>query len=379
MWPVSDRYLEAVRGSERFVTSATHRDLISGVSTTLDVVDGSVTVDASSNVRRTLDVSLPADEPTWQALDTVGGEITVTRAAVYADGARETVPLGVFVVDIDQIGYASGGTIAINGARDRWANVQTGLPPDQLGSVASNPAWAEIKRLVEGAWSAAYPFPGWAQLDTSATAKVGIQLWDDGDREAAILSICQANSLEVFFDAQGKAVLRPVKVLTTTSAPVWTVDAGVNGVMVSADRSRDRTRVYNAVEVSSGSPDIVFNTVVVKNTTASDPLNVNGPLKYKPLKYSDPSIRSSAQARAAGLTLLAKVTGAAQQLSLGSLNNDALDASDVIAAVLPKIDRNTPRPSEIHIIDTITNPLVLDGSSAMTIQTRSTIDANLGG
>src|SRR5437763_1725383 len=123
MWPVTDRYLEAVRGSLRMTCSAVHRNLFTGVATTLDVVDGAVTVDASSNVRRKLDLTVPADELTWQALDTVGGEITVTRSAVFVDGQRETVPLGVFIVDADQIGYSSGGTITIS-CPDRWGKVQ---------------------------------------------------------------------------------------------------------------------------------------------------------------------------------------------------------------------------------------------------------------
>lgn len=370
MQDVSARYLDAIRHSHAKVASAVHHNLVDDTDTTLAPKDGTVTVDVTSNVRRTLSLNVPTSEVTWDALDTEGGEITLTRSVRFTNGELEPVPLGVFIVDVDEIGYGPGDTITIT-APDRWGKVQKNtLPPSGRASVPSNAAWQEIQRLVEGAWSMAYPFPGWSLLDESATTKVGALLWDDGNREAAILGLCTDNSLEVFFDASGLGVLRPIPVLDDDSIPVWTVDAGTAGVMISADRSRDRTRVSNAIIVSTAATDVTFPPQEVKDTTSGDPLAVAGPLGYMATEYSSPSLRNSAQARAAGRTMLARTLGVAKQLSLESVQNDALDARDVISVILPKIDRNTERPTELHIIDTITIPLAPSGTQQ--IATRST-------
>ncbi|HWD83338.1 MAG TPA: DUF5047 domain-containing protein, partial [Kribbella sp.] len=183
----SPRFLAALRSSHAKVSTVTHRNLVTGTETVLDVEDGTVTVDANSNVRRSLSLTLPADQPTWDVLDTPGGEITVRQGIRFVDGTTETVPLGVFVVDQDQINYGPGGTIVLT-CPDRWVKVQR----NRFGTIRSshrhNAGWREIQRLVQGAWpGSAYPFPGWSELDKSATDEVGSLLWDDGDREAAIL------------------------------------------------------------------------------------------------------------------------------------------------------------------------------------------------
>jgi hypothetical protein len=115
---------------------------------------------------------------------------------------------------------------------------------------------------------------------------------------------------------------------------------------------------------------VTFTPVEVKQTTAGDPLSVTGPLGYVPLDYSSPTLRNSAQATAAGMTMLSTNLGVAKTISLSAAPNDALDGWDVIRVVLPQIDRNTPAPSELHIVDTMTVPLVPSGTQDM--QTRST-------
>jgi hypothetical protein len=205
----------------------------------MPIEDGSIIDDSNSNVRRVLNITLPAIQGLYDALAAPGGEITISTTKRYVDGQTETIPAGVFVVDADQMGYNPSGQITLT-CPDRWLRVQR----NRFGitgrtSVASNTIHAEIQRLVEGAWSSG--FPGWAQLDTSVTAKVGHLVWDDGDREAAILDMARAHSLEVFFNRQGLAVLRPVPLLSTTSPFVWQVDAGDTGVLIDANRSRDRS------------------------------------------------------------------------------------------------------------------------------------------
>lgn len=365
MWPVSDRFLNALRVSHGITTIATHTNLITGEQTSLPVLDGEVTVDATASIRRTLSLTVPPQQALWDALDTPGGEITVTQAVRFVDRTTETVPLGVFIVDQDQIGYGPSDSIQLT-CPDRWLKVQRNRFGLSRSSVPSNTASQEIQRLVEACWGGSYPFPGWSTLRMGATTKVGSLLWDDGDRESAVNDIATANSYEVFFDAQGLAVLRPVPVLSNTSLPVWAVDAAAAGVLIGADRSRDMSRTRNAVIVTTSATDVTFLPQEVKNTTVGDPLNVTGPLGYVPYEYSSPTLRNSAQARAAGKTMLSKQLGVAKQLTLQAVGNPALDAEDVISVLLPPIDAYSPRPTELHIIDSVTIPLRPDGTQQIT-------------
>lgn len=391
MWPVTPKYLDAIRYSHTKLLRVDFRDLWAGTTTTLAytaadaaedavapyVTGGSVTVDATSNVRRTLTLTLPARQALWDVLDTVGGELTVQSAVDFRDGSQpEWVPLGVFILDTDSLDYG-GGDLSISSAPDRWGKVQSvKMRPGARSSVASNTAWQEIVRLVQGAWSAPYAFPGWSFIDKTATTKVGSLYWDDGDREAPIQQLCADNGLECFFDAQGLAVLRKQPSLSSSSVPVWTVDAGVSGVLTGGSRTRDRTRAYNAIELDTSASDITFNTVVAENANPADPLSTVGPMGYKSVPYSSPTLRNSDQAKAAGKAMLAKSTGVAKQLSLSSSQNDALDAGDIIQVVLPRTDANLVRPAELQIIDTVSHQF--DVTAEQDIQLRATVPDSLG-
>jgi hypothetical protein len=366
MWAVSARYLQAVRTSHAIVSTAVHRDPFTGILTPLPIEDGQVVEDSTSAPRRVLTLTVPPTEGLWDVLSAPGGEITVTKAVRFIDGKLEVVPQGVFIVDQDAIDYRPDGTTQCT-CPDRWLKVQRNRFSIARSSIPSNTVWQEIKRLVEGGFPNG-TFPGWAQLDQSATGKVGPLIYDDGDRAAAAAKMASDHSLQVFFNREGKAVLRPTPVLTDNSTPVFTIDDG--GVQVSASRTRDMSTVRNAVVVTSSATDIVLAPQVVENNNPDDRLSTAGPLGFVPAYYDSPLFRTTAQMYATGQTQLRLQLGVAQQLSLESAPNDALDADDVIQVNLPRIDRTTPRPIELHILDTVTTPLLAANTQAH--QTRST-------
>ena len=140
--------------------------------------------------------------------------------------------------------------------------------------------------------------------------------------------------------------------------------------MLDANRSRDMSRVRNAIRLTTSATDVSFPPVYVQNTTVGDPLNVTGVLGAVWLDYESATLRSSAQAHAAGTTMLRQQLGTAKQLTLAALSNPALDADDVIRAILPRTAPSGPRATELHILDVVTHPLIADGDQSLT--TRST-------
>jgi hypothetical protein len=375
---------QALRSSSqvRFST-VTHRNPFTAVNTPLAIEGGDITVDAQSNIRRVLNLTLPPAQSVYDLLAVPGGELTVTITFRYIDNTTETLPQGVFCVNTEAMTYKQDGSITLT-CPDRWWRVQSNGFGVSRSSVAANTGWQEIKRLIEGAWpNGAYPFPGWATIagrtnpDQSATTKVGSLVWDDGDRNNAIQAILSANSLDAYFDASGLAVLQPIPALTSLSMPVWTVNDGPSGILKDAGRSRDLTPVHNVIVLSTSASDIILPNQEVANTRspAVDPLSSLGPLGRLVFNYASPLFRSSAQMTAAGKTLLNKQLTVQQQLDVTSTPNPALDVYDVIDVVLPKGDSGTVRPVERHIIDSVTIPLTPDGEQKIAVRaTRTTAD-----
>lgn len=368
MWPVSQLYLDSI-GTWRSVTcNAVHFDAFTGRTTVLPIKDGTVTVDTAAACRRTLSLSVPPLPAYVDALEAPGGEITITQTVRYINRATETIPLGVFVVDEDSGGYDRRGDLSITG-RDRMVIVQR----NQFGatgaaSIPTSPAHAEIRRLIEGAWpNAAYPFPGWAQRDTTAITPVGSLLWADGDRDAAWRKIAETNSVQAFFQADGRAVLRKIPVPKPTSIPVWTVRPGQGGAMLGAERARDRSQLFNAVVVDSTAPGLYLPGAVAANTDPTDPYSTKGKLGFQPRRVSSPTYYNVGQMNLAAMVKLSKLLGRASTLSLETAPNGALEGDDVLGIRLPGSD--PAAPPELRVVTSFTVPLTPKGRQQ--IQLRS--------
>lgn len=380
MYPVSVTFLQALRTAHSIrYSTATFRNPITGISTDLPFEAGStVTVDVTAASRRVLQLTCPPLQSVQDVVSAPGGEITVQQTLRFIDGSTESVPLGVFCVDQEGVSYNPGGQLTVT-APDRSLRVQRNRFGLSRSSVASNMTWQEIKRLIEGAWpNSAYPFPGWAAGSpaTGATVKVGSLIWADGDRWAAVTQMLTANSLDFYFDAAGKAVLKPLPVLTTSSPSVWSVDASASGVMLDATRQVDLSRTRNAVIVSSSASDIILTPVEAKNVhdPTVDPLSTLGPLGYVPAYYASPLIRTTAQATAAAKTILQKQLSTWSQVSWTAVPNPALEGWDVLDVIYPTGDSGA-RPVDHQMLESTVIPLTPEGTQTGTLRsTRPTAD-----
>lgn len=375
----SVRLQQELRSStQRRTSTATYRNPFTGATLDLPIKGGSVTVDVTAANRRMLDLTLPPMQSLFDSLAVPGGEITVTQTYRYIDNLTETVPLGVFCVDVEQMNYRPDGDLGLK-CPDRWLHVMRNGFGLSRASVPSNMAWQEIKRLIEAAWpNAGFPFPGWAtgSPDTSATTKVGSLVWDDGSRDNALRAqggLLPANNLDAYFDANGLAVLRPIPMLTTASQPVWVVATGAAGTFKDATRGRDLSDVHNVIVLSSTASDVILTPIEVANTRdpSLDPLSSLGPLGRVTLEVSSSAFRTSAQMRAAGVTMLNKQLTVQQTLTVISTPNPCLDGYDVIDVIM-SAQSGSVRPYERHILDAVTIPLTPDGEQEITVRAART-------
>lgn len=357
MYAVSAKFLAALRAGHVAVTRVEVWSGATLIIPDLAFTSGSVTMDGTTGgVRSILNLTTArgSSDALWNQLAPVGTEIVPYRGVRFIDGTTEYVPLGVFGIDAQSMSYGVDGTIQLT-APDRFAIIQRKrfLTP----ATTNGGAVTEAIRLATAAVPSSYT------NTATSTATTYAQVWDR-DRDQAVTDLMKAAGAELFFDRAGQGVARNLP--TLTNAPVWTVDAGASGVLVGADRSRNRARTYNVVialpESTNGSAP--FAPQIAADTDTTSPTWTGGPFGSVPYFYSSPLLTTAAQALVAAKAILARVTGLAAQVTLESAVNPALDPGDVIAVLFPG------GAVEKHLIDTVTIPL--DVGSTQPISTRST-------
>lgn len=432
MYPVSAKYLDALRAGSRqygyveawrggFQLSFTDADGRTSTRLPLNEKGQNQVVDDSTTAgpRRTLTLTLAPLPGLWDLLAPLGTELRVYTAMQFLDETLEVVPQGVFGIDVQKANYGGGGDLTLT-APDRWQQVVNAefLTPRAASAGAS--ARVQIATLLSEV------FPSMGVVDTAtSTATVPAQTWDR-DRAKAILDLAKSASLDVGFDRTGTAYIRDLPKLADRA--VWTVDASANGVLMTADRERNRQNTYNIVKVSSpanpAGGDLFAPVFVWDNNSASPTyagsgsgsdvappaLSTAGPFGQRCYFYSSPLVTTSAQAASAGAAQLAKVSGLAAQLTLTAAPNPALDDGDTILVLLPPDDPGmtadgvgvgfgvqafgaspfgqgaltdgttfhytNPQPAERHIVDKVT--VSLTPQNPQSIDTRSTA-ADLSG
>lgn len=313
------------------------------------LISGSVSVDAASAVRRTLscEVRMPLDHP---AVDPFSAELRAEYGLVESSsGAVWWVPVGVFV--IDDVREVGDGVLAISGS-DRWKRVQNARFEQPVAT--SGGTVAAISAMLTGA-------DGRIAVDTTdaPTGTHQASLWDR-DRDDAVRRLARSVGAEVFFNAEGVAVVR--RAASLSDAPAWQVGRGTGGVKISSRRGISTDRTYNAVVVI-GQPQSqppVYG--VARDTSLNSRTRYGGAAAKRPRFYKTELISTQAQATAAAQGLLARALGVAKTLDLETLPNPALDGGDVITVEV------APAAWERHQVESYKLPL---GLGTTPIATRS--------
>lgn len=378
-FPASGHFLDALRGGA-FQSVVTADIYYNGTFiVTLPVSSGSVAIDATANVRRTLTAVIadPSYIPIFASsnLAPYGQEVHLNMGIQYADQTQELIPMGVF--EIYSITWNdAGGAIPTITAYDYGKKIDDAVlagPVDRSGEKAFN----MIQRFVLDV------------LETNVIIDPDLQDYFlpggsvfDNNRWDAINTILGPLGATGFFDVHGNFIVQPVPVVnanTTDDDISWTVDAGPNGVMVDAQRSVSREGCYNFVTALGTATSDTTEAPPAGYAADNDPTSPtywgpassvpNGPYVTTPfgdvvLRYENSVMTTAAQCAVAAQAQLAMVLGIAKSLDLTAVPNPALDGGDIIKVVF--FDGSF----EYHLIDSMSIGLN-DGSFTMT--TRSTI------
>lgn len=346
---------------------------IPGYPNGLPVTGGSITVDSTQRARRTLTATIGdprlAPSQITDLLGLSGVELFCSAGIVYPTGVTEWCPLGLFHIEETDSVISGSEEITIQAAPDRGAYVTDGRFVLTEQSIAAAPCVSEIFRLMIDPVPAAAVNRDPVDLTGGNPADAAQMTWTDSDRWAAISQLEDAVAAESFFDAYGRPTVR--NIAKTSDPAVWTVDAGLSGVLIDATVKAGRTYTYNGVVVQGERTDGTTPVyVALFDVNPNSPTYWDGPFGHKPRFYKSPLITTQDQGLAMASSLFNAVTGWTRTLEITCITMPALEASDVILVTYPD------GHSEPHIIDQMTIPLAPD--TPMQIVTRTYLPPDEG-
>lgn len=393
MWPVSDRFLDAVTGTHEAVTRVrafatgiffaadptTDYDPRFGVDPTdvdvpprVSIIDGDVKLTRTGEIRGTAALTVPGD--LWELLQPWGVTLFIERGIDFGDGTQEYVPLGYHrIEDVDQAN-APRGPIALD-CQDRSAQVAQNrtlklyqIPEglthrtvfawlvngDQGGGQSTNGYGAYYYHAIPITWDA-------DTYDPDAATVTGQPVIEDGDVWKFMRELVDARGCALRFDEAGE--LRIESIVPVSMEPVFDVRPGRGGNLIRANRSVSRTDLHNIVVAYGSDPEAPTGRWFGFYSPVNDPvryaLSHFGP---KPRYFSSPLLRTSTEADAAAESLVQRTARRQLALTLEIVPNPALRPNDVIS-----VDLGDGEAPELRIVDEVTIPLA--GNAPMSVTT----------
>ena len=357
MKDVSDRFLDSlVRPHDRLTTFTCTPP--GGDPVDLSWTSLTTTFTSSLGVRRTADATLsPVPGLDLYALcSTPGAIFDIAHGIDYGAGQSELVPTFH--------GEAASGSVSLVvgevrlSLADMWQRVERCRFLAPVAPAAGSRA-ARIAAGITGA------IPG-AQVIISGDAgeiKAGTT-WDR-DRAQYLRDLATDGAVDVYPDTDGTWKIRPLPQMTPQS-PAWVLRTGEYGNILSADRERPFDRLYNTVVVVPQDETQTWARVVLKLANPDHPRH-ESKVGVVPFFWSSPTNATRAQAMKAGRTILQRVTGITDTMSLDALGNPALEGLETVAVAHQATD-TSPGVSGSYFVDGGT----LDhATGAMTLQVRS--------
>ncbi len=369
MRPVTDAFLSTLRGSHviavRATVLSTFQTGTQPTGTVVDVLSGAVTLDSTAAVRGTLDMEVDGTGRWPNAAGDLyppyGNEVFVERGITFGNGTVEYCSLGYFRFQTPAQDEPPDGPIRIS-AKDRMQGIIDArlLMPVQF--VASQTYGDVVEQLV----TAVYPDATIEWDDATDAMPIGRTVLAEDKRYEPIDDLVKSVGKVWYWDYRGVLVITAPP---DPSAPVWEVNAGAGGVLVSAKRQLTREGVYNAVVATGESADDTAPARgVALDNDPSSPTYYYGRFGPVPQFYSSPLLLSDAQAVAAAETLLRKKLGLPYSVDFSSIPNPALEPLDPV-----RIRYTNGGPPETHIIERLTIPLSERDPLSATTREQTTI------
>lgn len=369
MWTVSEDFTaELGAGDQRITTLA--EVLSEGVVTYsgLGVISGSVDIDATASARRRCTVTLvdESGELTPNDADDIlspyGYELRLWRGLVFDDGGKEMVPLGTFRISEARSQQSDKGRIiALSGFDRSRAVARARFETPYTVAAGSNYATA-IQALISDR------LPGVSFNFVSILYATPLLVFDQmGDPWKAAQDMAESIGCELFFDAMGVCVLRPVPEISADEIVASYVE-GESATILSIENRLNDEPGYNGVVVDGEPADLPPVHAVAYDEDPSSPTYYLGRYGKVPQFYRSQFIATQEQADETAASMLRSKLGGTEVVTFSAIPNPAHEAGDVVAITVSEsgIDDN-------YIVDRISLPLGAEAEMAVTTRKRATL------
>lgn len=363
MWRMSSVAQQVLATSHAIAVRATAYTAALGVIPNLPISGGSVSADATSQVRRTASITI-ADPTLWPAkpldiLSALGSELGIEYGIVIPGGGTEWVPLiqGV-ITSVTRTLPVGGSGLAVELA-DRSSKVAEDefTSPVQIGGGSTTYVQA-ITALVTHLYPTVVVHDTTGNTALCPVLDVAKDRWADGVEHLTL-----AIGAEAFFDQVGALVIRPQPTLNDPIA--WRASTGPGGVLVTRSDQQKRELVYNQTIVTGMRSDGTSPVyAVAQDLDPTSPTVVGGAFGIKTRRQASALVTTQPQAVTAAAALLERARGEQATVDVTQIVNPALAPGDVLSL-------RSGTSSGLYIIDKVTTPL--DPGTAQQITTRGKI------
>jgi hypothetical protein len=328
--------------------------------TDIPILAGAVTLDGTADIRGSLDLTSDGTGlwPTRAAdlFAPYGNEVFVQRGVQYSTATTEWCSLGYFRLEAPEQRDPPDGPIRIV-AKDRMA----GIVDARLMAPAQFAATATYGGVVTQLVQEVYPSATVLWDDSSDSMAIGRDVIVEESRYGFLNDLVRSLGKIWYWNHRGELYITDAPPL---SAPVYSVEAGAGGVLVSMSRRLSRTGVYNAVVASGEAADSAAPVRgVAIDQSPTSPTYFYGSFGPVPKFYSSPFLTTDAQAVEAATAELGRILGLPYNVNFATVANPALEPFDPV-----RIRASSSSGAETHVLETVTVPLT--AQEAMTATTR---------
>ena len=361
MYPVSADFKEAVRKSHSTVVKVEIYDTANGtILSTASPISGEVTIDNRRSIRRECSLEFVDTNGTLVPTNRISSvllpynrEVKIYRGIAFPDGTEELVPLGVFIItSVDITETSQGIKVAIKGS-DRSLILARAKFTNHEFYIADGTA---KETAIENILKYRYPkvktiFPATNQVTTLLYPTLDQS--SDPWREA--LKIAESASMDLYFDENGIARMRPIPDPDKGTA-VATYEDGSDSVLLQIARSLSIDESYNGVIYTGEGTNLSIG--VIGEAWDDNPSSPTYRKTYGevPLFKSSPTILTVGEAQEAAAAELKKVIGASEKITWDQIVNPAHDVYDLV-----KVTRSPVGVDKILMLDAVSIPLASTG------------------
>jgi hypothetical protein len=362
MYPVSADFKEAVRKSHSAIVKVEIYDTANGtILSTASPISGEVSIDNRRSIRRECTLEFVDTDGTLVPINNISSillpynrEVKIYRGISFPDGTEELVPLGVFIItSVDITETAQGVKISIKGSDRSLVLARAKFTNHEFYIEAGTAKETAIENILK------YRYPK-VKTIFPATNQVTTLLYPTLDQSSdpwrEALKIAESASMDLYFDENGIARMRPIPDPDKGTA-IATYSDGTDSVLIQIARSLSIDESYNGVIYTGEGTNLSIG--VIGEAWDDNPSSPTYRKTYGevPLFKSSPTILTVGEAQEAASAELKKVIGASEKITWDQLVNPAHDVYDLV-----KVTRSPVGVDKILMLDAISIPLAASGT-----------------